>query len=434
MSTDPTLASKGTETVFPKPPGSSPPAEDARLDDAIRRADDLLVQSLRVEERQRKRRTLRRLAIPIGALIMLAIAYNVALFLGVLGQANPGVAADNAKPAAEQVAPDADRAAQLAQEGWSLWQQRQLTGAEAKFQEAVKLDPTLVNAWNGLGWSQFNQGKADAAENAFKKAIELEPNHAAAQNGLGQLYLSQRKYDQAEKHFLASVKTPNSTAAWSGLARVYLLRAQWDKAAEWSQKLVDAGNADAQPMLDAAKAKKLPPSLREQITPPPPAASSKAAGGASAGTATVQRGWMQLNKGQATQAVATFKAILDKSPDDANALNGLGWASLRTGQSADAKSAFQHALKSDPNAAGSMNGLAICLKNDGNTDEAMKLWQQMVDKYPGPNAGTYGLASTYVERKQYDKALPLLTQLAQSDPSNTEFQQLLNQAKAGAAK
>lgn len=431
MSTDPTLASKGRETVFPKPPGSSPPAEDARLDDAIRRADDLLVQSLRVEERRRKRRKLRRLVIPIGALIMLAIAYNVALFLGVLGQANPGVAAD-AKPASEQVAPNPDRAAQLAQEGWSLWQQRQLTDAEAKFEEAVKLDPTLVNAWNGLGWARFNQGKGDAAEKAFEKTVELEPNHAAAENGLGQLALMRRQYDKAEKHFLTSVKTPDATAAWYGLAKVYLLRAQWDKAAEWSEKLVDAGNADAQAMLDAAKAKKIPDALRQQITPPAPHA-AKAATGA-VGNATVQQGWIQLNKGQASQAVATFKAILDKNPDDANALNGLGWANLRSGKSDEAKEAFEKALKADPNAAGSMNGLAICFKNEGKTDEAVKLWQQMVDKFPGPNAGTFGLASTYVERKQYDKAMPLLQQLAQSDPSNGEIQQLLQRAKAGAGK
>ena len=98
---------------------------------------------------------------------------------------------------------------------------------------------------------------------------------------------------------------------------------------------------------DAAKARKIPAALRQQVTPPPPAAKPAAA----ANGASVQQGWMQLNKGQATQAVATFKSLLDKDPNDANALNGLGWAYLRSGKSDEAKEAFEKAIKADPNAA-----------------------------------------------------------------------------------
>lgn len=435
MSTDRTPASGGTETVrnHPTDTAGSDAAEAARLDDAIRRADDLLVQSLRSEERSRKRRRLRWLAYSIGAIAMIAIAYNLALFIGILGQAAPTGAAAPTDSTALTVSQKEDRAAQLAQEGWQLWQQRQLTDAEEKFTEATRLDPQLTMAWNGLGWAQFNQGKYNEAEKSFKKTAELEPGHAAAENGLGQLYLMQRKYDQAEKHLLQSAKTPGATAAWSGLSRLYLLRGQWDKATEWSQKLVDSGDAEAQAMLDAAKAKKIPLALKQQITPPAPAAAKDASkgGDAAAGDASVQKGWQQLNRGQTTQAVATFNALLEQDPNDANALNGLGWALLRSpGKQADAKVAFEKAIKADPEAAGSINGLAICLKSEGKADEAMKLWQQMVDKYPGPNAGTYGLAMAYVERKDYPKALPLLEQLAKSDPSDQQVQQALKQARA----
>lgn len=421
MSTDPTLASKGTETVRSQSAGGAE-GETSRLDEAIARADDLLVQSLRVEERRRKRRNLRRLIIPIGVLAMLAIAYRIALLAGIIGG-----------PAAA-VADDQKDAPQLSQEAWVLWNQRQFTDAEEKFQRAVKLDPTLVNAWNGLGWAQFNQGEYDEAEKAFKKTIELEPNHAAAENGLGQLYLAKRQYDQAEKHLLNSAKDPQATASWYGLARVYLLRAQWEKAAEWSQKLVDAGMADAQPMLDAAKAKKMPEALRKQITPIAAAPATKAKNGGAVSGASVQKGWQQLNNGQASQAIGTFNALLEKDPNDADALNGLGWASLRSGKADNAKGAFEKAMKADENAAGSYNGLAICLKNEGKTDEAVKVWRQMVEKFPGANAGTYGLATTYLERKQFDEALPLAKQLASSDPSNAEFKQLVERAKAGAGK
>jgi Flp pilus assembly protein TadD len=261
MSTDPTLASKGTETVFPQPPGSPPPAEDARLDDAIRRADDLLVQSLRVEERQRHRRTLmRRILIPTGALIMISATYIV--IAGLLGQASPGAKPAASPPAQQTVHRDPKQAAQLSQQGWALWGQQQFADAEAKFQRAVELNPNLAPAWNGLGWSQFNQGKADAAEQSFLQCVKVQPGFAGAENGLGQIYLARGKYDVAERHLLAAAKLPGVGAAHFGLARLYLLTEKWDKAATYARKLVDNHAPGAQLLLDAAKEHRIPDEIR----------------------------------------------------------------------------------------------------------------------------------------------------------------------------
>src|SRR6478736_6661667 len=129
MPTDPTLASKGPETVRSQSGHNA--AEDAQLDDAIQRADDLLVQSLRVEERQRKRRTLRKLLVPLGTLIMLAAIYKIALLAGVIGSQAALPAAAATSPA-KSVEKNEAKAQTLAGEGWALWQKRQLPEAEAK--------------------------------------------------------------------------------------------------------------------------------------------------------------------------------------------------------------------------------------------------------------------------------------------------------------
>jgi predicted Ser/Thr protein kinase len=153
-------------------------------------------------------------------------------------------------------------AAQLTQEGWQLWQARQMNEAAAKFDRAVKLDPKRPEAWNGLGWASFNSGKPMEAEKAFQSCLALNPDHPAALNGLGQIYLAQKKYDLAETYLLKA--SPHAPAAWYGLARLYLLQGKFDRAEEWASKVVDSGQGDegAKRMLEAAKAKKLPDGLR----------------------------------------------------------------------------------------------------------------------------------------------------------------------------
>lgn len=165
----------------------------------------------------------------------------------------------------------ADRALQLAEEGWSLWQERKLDAAAQKFQQSVKLDPAATNAWNGLGWAEFNSGKIPEAESAFDKALALDPEFAASLNGLGQIYLSQGKYEDAEKYLLKAA--PDAPAAQFGLARLYLLQGNFDQAKKWAQDAVDSGQGDdlAADMLQAAQEKHLSDDLRRLIKPSVPA-------------------------------------------------------------------------------------------------------------------------------------------------------------------
>jgi Flp pilus assembly protein TadD len=386
-----------TETAANTPLNGSP-EEQTRLDRAMRRADDLLIASLKLEERRRSRRLL--ILFSIGALIMLAIV--CAILLGVTA--------------------DTERSSQLAQEGWQLWQQQQFNQAVDKFQEAVKLDSKNVNAWNGLGWSQFNSGQYDKAEPSFKKLLDLEPLFPAGLNGLGQLYLIQKKYDLAEKYLLKAA--PQAPAAQYGLARLYLLQGKYDAAAKWAKKAVASGDDDgsAKLMLKAAQQKKLPDELRKQLDP------------AGVPPGEVTQAWQLMNQGRRDEAKAIFEKALAKSPDDANVLNGLGWFYMFGGDMDQAKPYFEKALKADPKAAGAMNGLARVLKSEGHTDEAIKLWQEMVDKFPGANAGTAGLADTYMEQGEYKKAVPLLEQLVKANPQEQEFKSKLDQVKAEAGK
>ena len=370
--------------------------EEAALDAALDRPDELLVSSLREEDQTRRYRR-------IGSLLVVVLLVVCAAFLLTLPK--DGLAAD---------------ASALSQQGWQLWQQRRLADAEAKFTQAVDLDAKLDSAWNGLGWARLNQGKTDEAIAAFEKCVALVPNHPAAQNGLGQAYLSLRKYDLAEKHLNIAAER-EAPAAWYGLMRLHILQGNYDDAQKWAEKVAGANPQDelAKKILAAAEAKELPNDLRQLIEPPDQESTN------------ALRGWQLMNSGQMAKAREAFEQVLAENPDETIALNGLGFCLLNSGEPDKARPQFEKLLKLEPNHGGAKNGLARCLKSAGDVDGAVKLWEQLVSDAPGVNAGHAGLAEVYLERKDYAKAVEFYEKLVAAAPGNQFYQQRLEAAQAG---
>ena len=313
----------------------------------------------------------------------------------------------------------ADNAEPSVRKGWALWQSQKYAEAEETFAMAVKESPESESAWNGLGWSQFNQGKSVKAVEAFQKCLEIAPSYPAGLNGLGQAQLALRDYEAAEKTLLLAA--PNANAAWYGLGKVYLLKGEFEKAVLWWQKIVNVSPKDelAAKLLAAAKAKSLPPELKQLIEP---VAAEEQSGSAP--------GWNLLNQGRANDARSHFENELKAKPEDASALNGLGWTYIGLGEMGKAKPLFERCLKADPEAAGAMNGLARCLKVEGQLAEAIQIWIKLDALTEFPNAGTIMLATTYQEEGDFAKAIPFFERLIKAYPDNPEFKTSLDNAKA----
>ena len=391
-----------------QPAGS--PSEQARLDEAIERADELLISSLQSDERRRVRR--RKILFLVGGLAMFA---TISLLIGLSMQGQ--LALNNSAPAG--------KSGQFTQQGWQLWKRGEFSGAAAKFEQAVELAPKNASAWNGLGWSRFNGGEYDDANKAFRKVLALERKHPAALNGLGQLALLQRNYKEAEKYLLAAA--PQASAAWWGLTRLYLLQGKFDQARKWAKKIVDSGNTDpsANEMLKAAEAKQLSPELRQKIEPPEKSDRT---------STDVLRGWQLFRQGRSNEARDIFEAALAGDPDNGAALNGMGWCLLVGGETAKAKPYFEKVIAANGNASGALNGLARVLKAEGDLDGAIKLWQDMVERFPGPHAGTSGLAGAYYEKGEYKKSVALYEELVRAYPDNEDYRSRLATAKEKASE
>lgn len=399
--------------------------EDARLNAAMARGDELLRGALQADERRRRRTkllwTLGGIAMLTALCLIVAAALNYPVDEAQRSATKPSkLAAAPTKDTATQK--DPEKAASLTQAGWSLWQQQQLAAAIEKFDAALKLDPDNTNALNGLGWARLNGGEYAAAREAFDRLLKREPKHAAALNGLGQMALAERDYVAAEKHLLKAA--PSAPAAWYGLARVYLLTGKYNEAAKWLRKIENSGEKDptVAEMLDAARAKELPDALRIKIEPPPVTGVAK----------LVAEGWRLKNQGRTADAQAVFARALAESPEDPAALNGMGWLLISANDPQAARSFFERALKVEPLASGAMNGLGQSLHMSGEVDGAIAVWEQMVEKIPGVHAGTVSLANAYLEKEEFDKAAPLLEQLVAAEPNSVQFKQKLARAQDGA--
>jgi Flp pilus assembly protein TadD len=397
--------------------------EDALLEFALHDPDRLLSDSLRVDERRRRVRRIVSVTLIAGGIVMgTTLVAVLAGWLTLAGQQAADSTAAGQQPRDEDAR--IERGEELAQQGWQLWQERKMSEAAAKFEEAVAMDAENANAWNGLGWAKFNGGDSEAAVPAFEKCVELEPEHPAGLNGLGQVYLSWGEFETAEKYLTKAA--PKATAAHFGLARLYLLTGDYEKAQRWIRRAMrgQPGDETLKAMLAAARKKQLPDDLKQQIAPIGKAEKSPSNDAAA-------EGWRLFNEGKYRSAERSFRRALAKDPEDAAAMNGLGFILLNSGRTAQAKEYFEKCLTIEPDVPGPMNGLARCLKVEGKVDEAIALWEKMYQKYPGPNAAAVGLAMTHLERKEHAKALPYFEELAKAQPDNEEFKKGLEAAKQG---
>lgn len=103
--------------------------------------------------------------------------------------------ADNAAAAAATA--DAAHKAHAADEARTLY-----STALGKFQQAVRLDPKLHEAWNYLGYTHRKLGDYDEALEAYERALALRPGYPEAIEYRAEAYLALRRFADAQRSYL----------------------------------------------------------------------------------------------------------------------------------------------------------------------------------------------------------------------------------------
>jgi serine/threonine-protein kinase len=104
--------------------------------------------------------------------------------------------------------------------------------AEKAADSAIKLDPSLGEAYSSKGFVLMNRPKQlDAAEASFRKAIELNPSYFWAHHYYSMLLAMERRQEDAERENLdALMIDPLSPQATSNRATLSIMRGDFDAA------------------------------------------------------------------------------------------------------------------------------------------------------------------------------------------------------------
>ena len=115
--------------------------------------------------------------------------------------------------------------------GIALLNQQKLAEAEAALQEVTRKDPSNARAWYNLGLAHRGDGNTAAAIEDFHKAKEFAPNDPDVYYFLGSLYSQQQDYSQAIDNFEHALKLqPLHASAEFGLAKALQRSGQADLA------------------------------------------------------------------------------------------------------------------------------------------------------------------------------------------------------------
>jgi tetratricopeptide (TPR) repeat protein len=222
--------------------------------------------------------------------------------------------------------------------------------------------------------SKTNRKQFTAAEVDVNKAIEVAPQSAVGYIQMGNLKLLQKQYIDAGKAFQQALdRDPNSNDALSGLMNTYLAQNQTDKviAAANAQIAKSANNSAFYDLLGTVLF-----NSKKDLDGAEAAFTKAAQLDKNNSDALLKLGQVQVAKGSADQALATYKRSLQDNPHEAMFYILMGELYEHKQDWANAKDAYQKALEIKPENPLASNNLAyVMLQSGGNVDMALSLAQ-----------------------------------------------------------
>ncbi len=207
-------------------------------------------------------------------------------------------------------------------------QKKDLAGADAEFQEAIKLNKNNMSAYLKLGSLQMERGATDVALQTFLEAAKNSPKNVGFYLLAGNIYENKKDWDQAKQMYEKVLAAePENPVASNNLAYVILQQ---------------GGNVDVAFQMAQTAHRLLPDSPSSADT----------------------LGWAFYHKHVYTSAVDLFKEAVKKEPDNVLYNYHLGLAYAKNGQAALAQKQLEH-LKPNSSEADDLKRTLAEMKSRG---------------------------------------------------------------------
>lgn len=112
--------------------------------------------------------------------------------------------------------------------------------AIAAWEKALKLEPTMVNAYEKLGKAYYTQGRFDKAGEIYRKELEVKPDDPIIYYSLGVVYRMNEQFEDAVRMQTKALSlNPNLATAYNELGLTYCKQKKLDAAIDAHKKALE---------------------------------------------------------------------------------------------------------------------------------------------------------------------------------------------------
>jgi tetratricopeptide (TPR) repeat protein len=259
------------------------------------------------------------------------------------------------------------------------------------FAEALKLDPKVANAHNGMGLALHAKGKPDEAMEHYKEALKIDPGHASALVNIGVILQEKGQIDEAIRNYDAALRiNARHAGAHYHYGNALFAKKELDRAIGQYQEAVNIS--------------------------PRYAAAHNALGNA------------LHAKNQFDQAIPHYEQAIQIEPTNASYRSNLGNSLRLKGRLDEAITRYQEGVRIDENHAPSHSGLGLALSDKGDLDGAIPHFEKAIERNP-KNAGYHlNLGNTLHSLGRQEAAIREYRKALEIDAKNSMAHNVLGNA------
>lgn len=333
--------------------------------------------------------------------------------------------------------------------------QERLADADAAAEALIKSDREPAELRVGYARLLLDADQRDAARIQLKKALSAKPDLVDARYALGMLAFNDRDYAAATGYFMPLLEGPRAQDAAFELARVAEAQQQYERALEYYDKVVRGPQA-----LDAAvrranilarqgelpQARQLMQRLRDQL--PQLAQRFFLAEGEMLvalnqleparalyddalkefpddADLTYGRSLVHERQNRVDLAERDLRALIQRDPDDARALNALGYMlAVHTPRLDEAQELVSRALKLEPNDPAIIDSMGWVQFKRGKVEDARQWLERAFARFPDPEVAAH-LGEVLWNLGEKDKARSVWTDALHHDPDHPVLQETI---------